>query len=45
MDGRLGMTLGEVGDAMGLSKERVRQIQKSALGKLREVLAADPSLQ
>jgi RNA polymerase primary sigma factor len=45
LGGGLGRTLGEVGDAMGLSKERVRQIQKSALEKLRQVLEADPSLQ
>jgi RNA polymerase primary sigma factor len=45
MGGGVGRTLGEVGDAMGLSKERVRQIQKSALEKLRQVLEADPALQ
>jgi RNA polymerase primary sigma factor len=45
MDGSQGLTLGEIGDAMGLSKERVRQIQKKALGKLRQVLEADPILQ
>jgi len=45
MDGSPGMTLGEVGEAIGLSKERVRQIQNSALGKLRRVLEADPALQ
>jgi RNA polymerase primary sigma factor len=43
--GGLGRTLSEIGDALGLSKERVRQIQNSALGKLREVLEADPALQ
>lgn len=43
--GGLGRTLSEIGDALGLSKERVRQIQNSALGKLREVLRADPALQ
>lgn len=45
MDGGVGRTLGECGDAMGLSKERVRQIQKSALDKLRSVLESDPVLQ
>jgi RNA polymerase primary sigma factor len=45
MDGSLSLTLGEVGHAIGLSKERVRQIQKSALNKLREVIEADPLLQ
>jgi RNA polymerase sigma factor (sigma-70 family) len=44
MDGGLGLTLGEVGHAIGLSKERVRQIQKSALDKLREVIETDPVL-
>jgi RNA polymerase sigma factor (sigma-70 family) len=38
-------TLGEIGQVVGLSKERVRQIQNSALRKLREVLVADPVLQ
>lgn len=38
-------SLGEIGRAIGLSKERVRQIQNSALRKLREVLAADRVLQ
>ena len=38
-------TLGEIGHAIGLSKERVRQIQNNALRKLREVLDADPALQ
>jgi RNA polymerase sigma factor (sigma-70 family) len=45
MDGGMGLTLGEVGDAIGLSKERVRQIQRNALAKLRQVLSADPVLQ
>jgi RNA polymerase sigma factor (sigma-70 family) len=44
MDGGSGLTLGEVGDAIGLSKERVRQIQNSALDKLRVVIQADPVL-
>ena len=38
-------TLGEIGRAIGLSKERVRQIQNNALHKLRDVLDADPVLQ
>ena len=45
MDGSPSRTLGEIGSAMGLSKERVRQIQKKALTKLRDVLDADPALQ
>ncbi len=39
------LTLQEVGRFVGLSKERVRQIQNQALGKLRAVLEADPVLQ
>ena len=39
------LTFQEIGDAVGLSKERVRQIQKVALDKLRQVLAEDPLLQ
>ena len=38
-------TLQQIGLAVGLSKERVRQLQNSALQKLREVLAADGLLQ
>jgi RNA polymerase primary sigma factor len=38
-------TFREIGDGVGLSKERVRQIQNVALSKLREVLEADPVLQ
>ena len=34
-----------IGEDFGLSKERVRQIQNSALDKLREVLDADIVLQ
>ena len=37
-DGESRLTLRQIGDAIGLSKERVRQIQNNALGKLREVL-------
>lgn len=39
------MTLRELGGVMGVSKERVRQIQNRALDKLREVLQNDPVLQ
>ena len=39
------LTFQEIGDAIGLSKERVRQIQNIALGKLREALSEDPALQ
>jgi len=38
-------TLQEIGDAVGLSKERVRQIQNSALSKLRNAMKQDPILQ
>jgi RNA polymerase primary sigma factor len=39
------LTFQEIGETIGLSKERVRQIQNIALGKLREVLQEDPVLQ
>ena len=45
MDGASRLTLEEIGDDFGLSKERVRQIQRMALTKLRTVLEADPALQ
>ncbi len=45
MKGGRSLTLGEVGEAIGLSKERARQIQEEALSKLRAVLATDAALQ
>lgn len=39
------LTFQEIGNTVGLSKERVRQIQNIALDKLREVLDEDPVLQ
>jgi len=45
MKGGRSLTLGEVGEAIGLSKERARQIQEEALSKLRAVLDVDPALQ
>ena len=45
LDGGRSCTLSEIGNAMGLSKERVRQIQNVALTKLRKVLESDPVLQ
>ena len=45
LDGERGATLGTIGRAVGLSKERVRQIQNGALHKLRAILNADPLLQ
>jgi RNA polymerase primary sigma factor len=38
------LTYEQIGEGIGLSKERVRQIQNVALGKLREVLSEDPIL-
>ncbi len=38
------LTLSDIGRKMNLSKERVRQIQNSALAKLREALELDPVL-
>lgn len=38
-------TYAQLAGSIGVSKERVRQIQKSALGKLRGILEADPVLQ
>ena len=39
------LTFQEIGETVGLSKERVRQIQNIALRKLRNVLDEDPVLQ
>ena len=38
------LTFLEIGQMVGLSKERVRQIQNIALQKLRRVLGEDPVL-
>ena len=38
------LTFQEIGNDVGLSKERVRQLQNIALGKLRATLEADPVL-
>ena len=45
MRGESRRTLAQIGNRLGLSKERVRQIQSVALAKLRDVLQADPVLQ
>jgi RNA polymerase sigma factor (sigma-70 family) len=45
LNGGRSLTLGEIGEAIGLSKERARQIQEIALDKLRVVLTSDPALQ
>jgi len=42
--GKQGRTLADIGEQMELSKERVRQIQNSALAKLRRALETDPVL-
>ncbi|NLX20052.1 MAG: sigma-70 family RNA polymerase sigma factor [Phycisphaerae bacterium] len=39
------LTFKQIGRSVGLSKERVRQIQNTALAKLRETLEQDPILQ
>jgi RNA polymerase primary sigma factor len=39
------LTFREIGDSIGLSKERVRQIQNIALNKLRDVMEQDSVLQ
>ena len=44
-DTRSRLTFQEIGNSIGLSKERVRQIQNMALRKLRSVLNEDPLLQ
>lgn len=36
---RQGRTLGEIGEHMGLSRERVRQIQAGALAKIRQLMS------
>jgi RNA polymerase primary sigma factor len=43
-DDESNLTFREIGNTVGLSKERVRQIQNIALNKLREVLRDDPVL-
>ncbi|HNQ22339.1 MAG TPA: sigma-70 family RNA polymerase sigma factor [Phycisphaerae bacterium] len=45
LDSSRRLTLQQIGDSIGLSNERVRQLQNRALGKLRAVLDADPALQ
>lgn len=45
LKGQSALTLEEIGNVIGVSKERVRQIQKKGLSKLRGALEADPVLQ
>jgi RNA polymerase primary sigma factor len=40
LDGESPFTLKEVGEKMGYTKERIRQIEREALAKLRERVAA-----
>ena len=40
-----GATLGEVAAILSLSRERVRQVQRRGLAKLRQILEADPHMQ
>lgn len=44
MDNRPQSTFRQIGAEIGLSKERIRQIQESALNKLKQALTADPIL-
>ena len=44
-DGTEELTLAEIGELIGMSKEGVRLIQRKALAKLRQALEADPVLQ
>jgi len=39
LDGASPMSLDEIGQALGITRERVRQLQQAALGKLRKMLA------
>lgn len=39
-----GLTLAELGALMGLTRERVRQIERKAMGKLKIRMAKDPEL-
>ena len=44
-EGRARQTLEDIGKQMGVSKERVRQVQLSAIGKLRQAIREDAILQ